>query len=135
MRWLLMLGAGIEYTDALDAALVRLRGLGEVDTLTPVRITAARDGGTHRYHNRLLSLEHAGPQAALIDRLKRIEHALGRGTRPGMPLDIDLLASDAGDGWTADARALEKREFDAVHVRDLLAEAGLDALLETARTE
>lgn len=134
MRWLLMLGAGLEYDGALDAALARLDALGAVRPLTATRITDAHDGSARRYRNRVVELEHPGPRDALVPGLKRIEQALGRGTRPGVPLDIDLLARDDGAGWQPDARALAKREFDSGHVRQLLAEAGLDALITQAAT-
>lgn len=134
MHWLLMLGAELAYDRTLDAALAQLQALGDVQPLTEARVTAAREGGPGRYHNRLVRMAHPGPREVLAPQLKRIERLFGRGIRPGVPLDIDLLAHDDGHGWQPDARALAKREFDSGHVRQLLAEARLDALIAQAAT-
>lgn len=124
MRWLLLLGAEARYAGSLEAARSRLAALGELQALTAERLTGAADGSERRYRNQLVALVHGGPRESLVEALKRVECALGRGARDGVPLDIDLLACGEADGWRADAHALAKREFEAPHVRLLLAEAG-----------
>lgn len=125
MRWLLMLGAEARYAGSLDAARARLATLGELHALTRPQPTDASDGSGRRYCNQLVSLAHAGGRAAVVEACKRIECELGRGALDGVPLDIDLLACDRGAGWRADPHARAKREFEAPHVRLLLAGAGL----------
>ena len=128
MRWLLLLGAESRYGHTLDDALNELRALGPLQRLTPIVETPAADGGSRRYRNLLVCIDAPGPRSALVAVLKCIERGQGRGTLDGVPLDIDVLACDAGDGWLADPHALGKHEFDAAHVRRLLHDAGLDGV-------
>jgi 7,8-dihydro-6-hydroxymethylpterin-pyrophosphokinase len=125
MRWLLLLGAEARYDRSLGAARRQLAALGELHALTAEHLTEAADGSARRYRNQLVALAHDGSREVLVEALKRVECALGRGARDGVPLDIDLLACSTGDGWQADAHALAKREFDSPHVRLLLEDAGL----------
>jgi 2-amino-4-hydroxy-6-hydroxymethyldihydropteridine diphosphokinase len=125
MQWLLLLGAEARH-DTLDAAIDALRALGEVEPLTCERLTAAANGDAMRYRNRLVRLQSTLQRGALVDACKAIERAFGRGRVDGVPLDIDLLACGDGARWCIDVHARDKREFDAPHVRLLLADAGLD---------
>lgn len=134
MRWLLLLGAEARYDGSLEVARKQLAALGELQPLGGERLTGAADGSDRRYRNQLVSLVHDGPRAALVEALKRVECALGRGAHDGVPLDIDLLACSGDDGWHADAHALAKREFEAPHVRLLLEEAGLAHRLGAPRS-
>lgn len=125
MQWLLLLGAEARH-DTLDAALDALRALGEVEPLTRERLTDAANGAPRRYRNRLVRLRAPIGRDGLVDACKAIERAFGRGRVDGVPLDIDVLASCAGTQWHVDAHARDKGEFEAPHVRLLLADAGLD---------
>lgn len=131
MRWLLLLGAEARYGDSLDAACIHLAALGELQPLTQPRLTDAIDGSGRCYRNQLVSLACDSPRGGVVESCKRIERMLGRGSRDGVPLDIDLLACADGGRWRMDAHALAKREFDAPHVRLLLEEAGLADLSAT----
>lgn len=129
MQWLLLLGAEAQH-DTLDAALEALRVLGEVEPLTCERLTEAASGAPQRYRNRLVRLHAPLDRSGLVDACKAIERAFGRGRVDGVPLDIDVLACRAGEDWQVDAHARDKGEFDAPHVRLLLADAGLDGALD-----
>ncbi|GHA78448.1 2-amino-4-hydroxy-6-hydroxymethyldihydropteridine diphosphokinase [Cognatilysobacter bugurensis] len=131
MQWLLLLGAEAQH-DTLDAALEALRTLGEVEPLTRERLTDAASGAPKRYRNRLVSLDVPLDREALVDACKAIERAFGRGSVDGVPLDIDVLACCVDTHWQVDAHARAKGEFDAPHVRLLLADAGLDGRFDAA---
>lgn len=132
MQWLLLLGAQAQH-DTLDAAIGALRALGEVEPLTDERLTDAASGAPARYRNRLVRLHAVLERDVLVDACKSIEHAFGRGRVDGVPLDIDVLACRAGAHWQVDAHARDKGEFDAPHVRLLLADAGLDGQFGATR--
>ncbi|HEY4555295.1 MAG TPA: 2-amino-4-hydroxy-6-hydroxymethyldihydropteridine diphosphokinase [Lysobacter sp.] len=125
MRWLLLLGAEARYPDTLEAARIALSTFGELQPLTGERLMTDAAGSGRAYRNQLVSLAHDAPRAALVEACKRIERELGRGTLDGVPLDIDVLACADGRAWRPDPHATAKGEFDAVHVRVLLDEAGL----------
>jgi 7,8-dihydro-6-hydroxymethylpterin-pyrophosphokinase len=82
------------------------------------------------YFNALAELVTVLDRAPLHARLRAIEAQLGRRRDvPGeVAIDIDLLASDAGDGWQADRHALAKGDLDHPVTQALLQLAGVDAV-------
>lgn len=131
MQWLLLLGAEARF-DTLDAALDALRELGELESLTDERLTDAVGGAPMRYRNRLVQLQASLGRDELVEACKAVERAFGRGRVEGVPLDIDVLACRPDGCWQVDAHARAKGEFDAPHVRLLLADAGFDRQFGTA---
>lgn len=126
-RWLLVLGTDAGSEAPLAEALAALAGLGAVQPLAPAR-RSKDDGGAERWFtNRLVRLDSALGRDVLRQRLRDIEHGIGRSARrDDVPIDIDLLAGGTdGVGWQLDPHAREKGEHLRPHVAALLREAGL----------
>lgn len=127
-RWLLLLGSSLPTDAGVQRALVRLRALGSVRALTPVRRCPSYDGTPDRwYFNALAELDSALDHAALHARLRAIEAALGRRRDvPGeVAIDLDILARQVDGSWQADAHALAKGDLDHPITQTLLQLAGI----------
>ncbi len=127
-RWLLLLGSSLPTDAGVQRALVALGALGVVRAVTPVQRFPSYTGEPGRwYFNALAVLENAQGRAALHAQLRAIEAHLGRRRDvPGeVAIDLDILASDDGCGWQADAHALAKGDLDHPTTRSLLALAGV----------
>lgn len=126
-RWLLVLGSDAGSGAPIEAALMALRELGEVDALTPSRRFQDDDGGGRWFTNQLVRLECGDGREALREQLRAVEQRIGRSEQcDAVLIDIDLLARDAdGAGWRLDQHAVEKAEHRRPHVVALLAEAGI----------
>jgi 2-amino-4-hydroxy-6-hydroxymethyldihydropteridine diphosphokinase len=127
-RWLLLLGSNLPHDGCVSAALARLAQLGTTVALTPIRRFPPHDGGRGDYFNALATLASELDAAALAERLKELEAALGR--RRDLPgqvaIDLDILAGEDDGRWRATGHAVAKREFDKPAVAALLREAGID---------
>lgn len=126
-RRLLVLGSDDGSGSPIEAALAALSELGPVERLTPVR-RMRDDGGSGRWYMNLLAcVDNPLEREPLRERLRGIERRLGRSRRgDDVAIDIDLLATESGDGWRVDAHAADKGEHRTAHVRMLLDEAGVD---------
>ncbi|PWK83880.1 2-amino-4-hydroxy-6-hydroxymethyldihydropteridine diphosphokinase [Fulvimonas soli] len=125
-RWLLLLGSSLPDDARVRAALDRLAELGAAAPLTPIRRFPSHSGGGE-YYNALARLDAALGRAALRERLRALEAALGRRRDvPGeVAIDVDILAGLDGTRWRADPHARAKGEFGRAPVQALLRQAGI----------
>lgn len=122
--WLLVLGSDEADAGPIGAAMEALAPLGRVDALTAPRRSPDAEGADRWFTNRLVRLDSALAREALVEQFARIERGLGRTEDSDrVPIDIDLLACEAGDGWQVDAHAAGKGEQRRAHVMALLEEA------------
>lgn len=121
-RWLLLLGSNLAGDARVRAALQQLAEIGGITVLTPILRFPSDDDSAGDYFNVLAEFAFEGDRLLLMNRLKRLEAALGR-RHDGdgcVAIDIDVLATHDGQCWRADAHAQAKGEFRRTPVRSLL---------------